>query len=226
MGDIVQVARTSIRLALALSYAGACLHAQQAARSPEPDVFISPTVYSKLLDAIFPRDMSTSNGVFSIVLRRSGNGPESQVVIRMASDRSVDARLYRVRNGNAHAIAERYKRQAGKEDIQRMATMIQIEQRRMTVSLSEADKWQSTLLEALEDSAAALKHTAEESRRDGSERVILDGTMYELWYVQGSISTHWSVVDVNPENPDEQPVLPLSRWMNVVIDAGSGQRPK
>src|SRR5215813_15516588 len=197
--------------------------AQQAARSPETYVPIDATVYSKLLDAIFPVDIAPSHRVFLIVLRRTGFGPESQVVIRMESDYSVDARWYRVTNGVAHTIASRYKQQTGHEDIRRMASMIKVEERRIAVPRSQAEEWQSTLLEALEDSAAGLKHAVEEDRKDGSERIVLDGTFYELWYVQGTISTHWSLVDINPDNPDELPVLRLSRWMNVIMDAGGGK---
>jgi len=217
---VVQLARPLIRLALALSCAGACLHAQKSARTPEPNVRIDDTVYSKLLDAIFPVDIAPSHRVFLIVLRRTGFGPESQVVIRMESDYSVDARWCRVTNGVAHAIADRYKQQTGHEDIRRMASMIKVEERRIAVPRSQAEEWQSTLLEALEDSAAGLKHEVEEDRKDGSERIVLDGTFYELWYVQGTISTHWSLVDINPDNPDELPLLRLSRWMNVIMDAG------
>src|SRR6188474_1005930 len=91
MGNVMQVARAQIGLALTVNCAGACLHAQQATRSPETDDFIAPTVYSKLLDAIFPRDMSDSHHAGLMVLRRSDSGPESQVVIRILSDGSVDA---------------------------------------------------------------------------------------------------------------------------------------
>src|SRR5215831_6827888 len=168
--------------------------AQQAARSPETYVPIDATVYSKLLDAIFPVDIAPSHRVFLIVLRRTGFGPESQVVIRMESDYSVDARWYRVTNGVAHAIADRYWQQTGHEDIRRMASMIKVEERRIAVPRSQAEEWQSTLLEALEDSAAGLKHEVEEDRKDGSERIVLDGTEVRSSSKHPRWSNHYAVL--------------------------------
>jgi hypothetical protein len=218
MGNVMQLARAAIGVALTVSCAW--LHAQQTTRSPETDDFVDPTVYSRLLDAIFPRDLPNSHHAGLMILRRSDSSPESQVVVRILSDGSVDARSYRVRNGNAYAIAKRYKRQTASEDIQSMATKVEVEERRMAVSRAEVDKWHSTLLEALEGSATALKRAVELERNDGTETVILDGTVYELWYEYGSVSTHWSIVDTNPENTNQQPLLPLIRWMNMVMQRG------
>jgi hypothetical protein len=154
----------------------------------------------------------------SIVMRRLDSGPESQVVIRVSSDGLVDARSYRVRNGNAHAIAVRYKRLIGTEDIKRIAALIQVDERRMTVAASETNKWQFTLLEAIEGSVIALRRTAEQYRKDGTETVVLHGALYELWYVDGPVSAYWSFIDISPDNAVEQSVLPLSRWINMVMD--------
>ncbi len=67
------------------------------------------------------------------------------------------------------------------------------------------------------------RRIVEKYKKDGTETLTLHGTMYELWYDEGPISTSWRFIDINPENTRETPILPLSRWINMVMSTALGK---
>jgi hypothetical protein len=154
-------------------------------------------------------DTSLVNDVFSIIARRAYHGPELQVVLRMSRDGSVDARLYRVTNGSAAGFLTQASRGTAEPDLRSIVNKIHVDVQRMSVTPETMKLWHSRLLDSLAASNAVVKESAAEYERDGSERAVLDGTQYDLWYQRGLVDLHWSVLDIDPENHGA-PILPLT----------------
>jgi hypothetical protein len=174
--------------------------------------------YSRLLDALFPRDYPPTLKLdYLMILRFEPNeGPESQLALRMWHDGRIEATLYRIQGVGAWRAANGYTARTGKVNLGAIARSINVQMTPLSISRSDVEKWHSSLFEAVRNSEAALEGSAEEFRRSGTRETVLDADRYDFWYVQGETEFHWSFSDVRITDAPQGAILPLAKWMSMV----------
>jgi hypothetical protein len=192
---------------------------QSVSPSPPSSVSLTEQAYDQVLDRIFPRELFAGrNLAYTMILRFTPSfAAESQLVIRVGLDKSVEARLYAVERRSAADTAEEYVKRTGQQDIVKIAAAIEVTERRLQVDFQEVERWHSQLYDALDSSVRELKRSAAEYLKSGTVDVVLDGTTYDLWYAQGTLESHWRYVDVDANG--REVVVPLTRWLNMVRSA-------
>lgn len=189
---------------------------QEGASKARPAV--SRETYDQVLDIVFPRTTSDpSQTVFAFVLRfRPSFKPESQIVIRRGVEK-IEVFEYTPTNGHIYAKLNEILTRTGKEDAVEMAKSIRVRRREMSSSSAHIQRWYAALFDSLAETTKLLKERGEEfDKTKGSETVMLDGTLYELWYENRINQMSFALQDVEIDAPGSDGEFKLVRWMNTI----------
>lgn len=178
---------------------------------------ITRDTYLRVLDAVFPRDdPDPSQTVFEFVLRfRPSFHVTSQLVIRNRGDRT-ELIEYTSLDGNIFDKLNETFARGGKEDVTVLAKSIRVNRREIVISEAQIKGWYDRFFEAMEVTGKTLKQTGEESLRTSSVTLVLDGTIYEVWYKQGLSEISLSLYDVEVDARGSDGELKLVQWMNSI----------
>lgn len=178
---------------------------------------VSRETYLQVLDTVFPRnDPDPSKTIFEFVLRF---GPSfhvtSQIVIRNRGDRT-ELIEYTSLDGNIFDKLNETLARGGKEDVTTLARSIRVRRREILIPEVQIRGWYGQFFEALEVTGKTLKQNGEESLRTRSVTLVLDGTIYEVWYKQGLTEISLSLYDVEVDTRGSDGELKLVQWMNSI----------
>jgi hypothetical protein len=184
--------------------------------APEKHPIVSSEAYDRVLDSVFPRDYTHSPKLDYVLILRFEPSfhAESQVVIQTLDGGKVDAWLYTSTSGGIWQTCNDYIERTGREDAAEIARSIHSQKDSIVVSKTKAREWHASLFSSLSQSVDELKKASEEREKTGSMTIVLDGTRYELSYVQGMVELHWEFWDVEIVEPRSTSVSALARWMN------------
>ena len=175
---------------------------------------ITQESYGKVLDLVFPRDETTRN--YLLVLRF---GPsfhsESQIVIKGGGDK-VEVLEYTSLSGNIYDRLNNFVARGSKEDVVELAKLIKVRRRAIEVPYAQAKQWQAGFLDGFEELSKSFKEQTEQLDKDSSINVVLDGTLYEIWYSQGVSKTSFRVWDEEVSERQPNGRLKVVQWMNAV----------
>ena len=179
--------------------------------------------YAELLNILFPTDVALSrNGYWMILRFRVYGQPESEIVIRQegaGADATASVDVLKVAGRiDAFTQAEAHFTRNPSASVASIAKLINVDRRSFKVQVSAADGWRESLYEAIEGSMKQLRADGEVFRKDGTMEIVLHGTVYDLWYTQGAVKSHWRFLDFDRPNI-EHAHLPLAKWMNSVLAA-------
>lgn len=185
--------------------------------TPKSYPVVSQETYSRVLDILFPRGAPTpSNTVWVVILRFLPSfKSESQVVIRRDVDK-FQVIEYASPDGNIYGRLNEVLAHGGKEDAVEMAKMIRVNRRVVSVSPAQVKRWHTTLFDSIPGASKTLREVGEEFDKTGSESLVLDGSVYELWYEQGLNKMTYSLYDVEVDKPGSDGEFRLVQWMNSV----------
>jgi hypothetical protein len=178
---------------------------------------ISRETYLRVLDAVFPRnDPDPSKTIFEFVLRfRPSFHVTSQIVIRNRGDRT-ELTEYTSLDGNIFDKLNETLARGGKENVTALAKSIKVRQREILIPETQMKGWYDRFFEAVEVTGKTLKQTGDESFRTRSVTLVLDGTIYEMWYKQGLSEISLSLYDVEIDTSGSDGELKLVQWMNSI----------
>lgn len=191
-------------------------HVQEGA--PKTRSVVSPETYDQVLDILFPCDAADSaKTVYAFALRfRPSFKPESQIVIRRGVEK-IEVVEYTSPNGNIYGKLNEILARTGKEDAVEMAKSIKVRRREISVSAAQIQRWHATLFDSIANTTRPLKDRGEEfDRTNGSETILLDGAIYELWYENRLNKMSYTLHDVEVDTPGSDGEFKLVRWMNAV----------
>jgi hypothetical protein len=87
----------------------------------------------------------------------------------------------------------------------------------VNISYSQVKHWYSTFFQTLALSSRTLSRRGSEfDRTSGKETVILDGTVYKIFYENRLNEVALSLYDVEVDTPRSNGEVELVRWMNDV----------
>ena len=205
----------TLTLALAITAVG-----QAGASRPQPQrtsPVVSRETYLSVLEAVFPRnDPDPSKTLFEFVLRfRPSFHATSQIVIRNRGDRT-ELIEYISLDGNIFDKLNETLARGGKEDVTALAKSIKVRRREILIPETQMKAWYERFFEAVEVTGKTLKQNGEESLRTRSVTLVLDGTIYEVWYKQGLTEVSLSLYDVEVDTAGSDGELKLVQWMNSI----------
>jgi hypothetical protein len=177
---------------------------------------VTPVIYDKVLDAVFPReDPDTSRTVFMFVLRfKPSFKPESQIVIRKAVE-GVDVIEYAVQNGNVYGRLNDFLAHGGSENVVKMSKLIIVRKTRVTVPYAQVKHWYNDLLTSIAASTGEFSRRVEDFDKSGDRFALLDGTTYDLFYEQES-KMYFSLYDVEVDTAGSDGRFKMVQWMNTL----------
>jgi hypothetical protein len=199
---------------------GHCLPQKDA--SPKASPKVSQTTYNRVLDIVFPRDDPSEKEkgrvIFAFVLRfKPSFKSELQIVIRKREGTDkVKIIEYMSPDGSIYGKLNKILSQTGREDAAEMAKSITVRKRVMEAPYLQVGQWHSGFLESLESSLKTFRRRAQQSDKEGTITVFLDGTFYDLWYENGIDEISFSVYDEEINDTQSAGNLPLVQWMNTV----------
>jgi hypothetical protein len=164
--------------------------------------------YAAILDTIFPRQVYGAS--YAFVLRREPSFErESQLVVKVLDKGTVNAELMTVIGRSAHDTLSRRREPDRALSIPELAKSIQVDRRAVDVTRAVANRWQSSLFDAVRTSLQELEQSARTYNDTGSVtvNVVADGVLYRLWYYQPPQNLAW--------NFDQR--APLGRWAETVM---------
>jgi len=184
----------------------------------------SPTpqeTYSIVMDLLFPReDSDPSKVVYELVLRfQPSFHYTSQIVIRRRTDKleviehKADVNVY-------NEVNRILGRSTESEDPVKIAKSISVTRREVNVPNPEIARWYKSFFKAMSESTKTLSEKGMEfDRTNGKETVILDGTLYKLWYRNLLDELSFTLYDEEPAAPGSRSAtgsVELVRWMNTI----------
>ena len=172
---------------------------------------------------MLPLDHRSPPGLeYSLILRFEPHvHPESQIVIRHWRDGTTETAVYRVDKVNAWRAAYGNVAEGQTPDFVAMSKEIKIVRNSFYLQPSEEADWRKALLPALQKELSKARKKSKHRDKDGVHELEINGTRYELWYIQGDSEMHFvsfdSEVDSMTHGSEE-----LTRWMNDVRSYANG----
>ena|ERR1700730_7619034 len=189
----------------AINYAGQTNESRQV---------ISREDYGRALDIIFsPQNPPDQRTTWEFVLRFEPSfKQESQIVLRRRVDGATGIREWSA-NGNIWTKLNSLPNRGQYQPAQ-LKELFNVNRKLMEVSTPEMQEWQEQFFRSLEATARQLKKKSDKTQETLSVDVVLDGTIYEVWYNQGTTVMHMKFYDVEVDTPGSVGQLDLVRWMN------------
>jgi hypothetical protein len=141
--------------------------------------------------------------------------PESQIVIKGGGDK-VEVLEYTSLSGNIYGKLNNLIAQGSKEDAAELAKFIKVRRRTIEVPYAQVRQWHAGFLDGLEELSKSFKEQTEQLDKESSITVVLDGTLYEIWYSQGVSKTSFSVWDEEVSERQPNGRLRVVQWMNAI----------
>lgn len=186
--------------------------------APKSYPVVSRETYNRVLEILFPRDdPDPSKTVLELVLRfRPSFQSTSQMIIRRRIDK-VEVVEYTSLDGNIYSKLNETLARGGKEDAVEMAKSIRIKRREISVPYTHAKRWYASFFDSLASTTKTLRESGQEfDKTGGNETILLDGTIYDLWYEQRLNKMSFSLYDVEVDTPGADGEFKLVQWMNAV----------
>ena len=186
--------------------------------APKSYPVVSRETYNRVLDILFPRDdPDPSKTVFELILRfRPSFQSTSQMVIRRRVDK-VEVVEYTSLDGNIYGKLNETLARGGKEDAVEMAKSIKVKRREISVPYTQVKRWYAAFFDSLASTTKMLQERGEEfDKTEGGETILLDGTIYDLWYEQRLNKMSFSLYDIEVDTPGDDGDFKLVQWMNAV----------
>jgi hypothetical protein len=169
-----------------------------AAQSPGDEGKLSETyravdqgAYDQVLNLIFPRAPAVEKDViFTMTLRFiPAFDPESQVSVTFFAKKApfVD---YTVAKKQVYATANEMIRAGGKPQPDTIARSIPVRHGVFKIPSSRVLAWQRAMFQNLGATLLPLRRETQDLYRHGTAHLVLDGTIYEVGYAQGSAEFH------------------------------------
>jgi hypothetical protein len=178
---------------------------------------VSREIYLQVLDTVFPRnDPDPSKTNFELILRFEPSfHVTSQIVIRNRGNRT-ELIEYTSPDGNIFDKLNEILARGGKEDVATLAKSIKVRRREIVMPEAQIKSWYGQFFMALEVTGKTLRQTGEESLKTQSVTLVLDGTIYDVWYKQGLSEISLSLYDVEVDTTGSDGELKLVQWMNSI----------
>ena len=179
---------------------------------------VSRETYSRVLDILFPReDPNPSETIFQFILRfRPSFQLTSQIVIRRRLDK-VQVVEYSSMDGNVYSKLNEALARGSKEDAVELAKLIRVQRKEISVPHAEIKRWYTSFFDSLNSTTTTLQQRGEEfDKKGGSESILLDGTIYDLWYEQRLTSLSFNLYGVEIDSPGGDGDFKLVQWMNSI----------
>ena len=195
-------------------------HAQSSSSQdtvPKSYPVISRETYNRVLEILFPRDdPDSSKTVFELVLRfRPSFQPTSQIVIRKRVDK-VEIVEYTSLEGNIYRKLNEALASGSKEDAVELAKLIRVQRKEIRIPHDQIQQWYADFLDSLSETTTLKERGEEFDKTEGSETILLDGTIYDLWYQQRLNKMKFSLYDVEVDTPGSDGEFKLVKWMNAL----------
>jgi hypothetical protein len=202
-------------LALQVGANGQSSSSQAEAQRTYP--IVSTETYNRVLDIVFPRDEPATSGIiFEFVLRFEPSfHATSQITIRKRFDK-IEVIEYTSPEGNIFDKLNEILAHGGKDDPVAMAKSISVNRREISILDPQVKRWYATFFEGLGTTQKTLNELGEQSDRDRTVSLLLDGTTYDVWYKQGVNTVALSLYDVEIDRPGADGELKLVQWMNSI----------
>ncbi|HXQ35597.1 MAG TPA: hypothetical protein VN843_16390, partial [Anaerolineales bacterium] len=171
--------------------------------------------YNSVLDAVFPRnDPDTSKTNFEFVLRFEPSfHATSQVVIRNRGDKT-EVIEFTSPDGNIFDKLNEALSRGVKENAAIMAKSIRVKRREIAIPEAQIKGWYDDFFGSLAATEKTLQQRGEDALKNQSVTLVLDGTIYTVWYKQGLNKSSLTLYDVEVDTPGSDGEFKLVQWMN------------
>jgi hypothetical protein len=198
----------------AVAVVGASVSTAAFQRAGQASRVVDRTIYERVLDLVFPRNLEASN--YRVVLRfRPSNQPECQLVLLKELGVSLRVIESTSASGNIFHRLDALIRRGPKETAEELAKRIVVRTRSIEIPDDRGSLWHAEFLDAIMPLSETIRKETAALERTRTASVIMDGTDYDLWYEWGfnSMSFHLSDDEVT-DRPNGR--SKLVRWMNSV----------
>jgi photosystem II stability/assembly factor-like uncharacterized protein len=174
---------------------------------------LSSDTYERVLDIVFERDRAGRD--YNFVLRFEPSfSAESQIVVKSVIGKTMVTE-YSSLSGNIYRKLDSAVAKGGKEDAIEMAKLIEVRKREIEIPASQAALWRKSLADSIAASVKVWEERNEEAA-NGIGTLMIDGTLYQLWYNQDGTDISIAEWDHELREREVTGELQVVRWMNTV----------
>ena len=178
---------------------------------------LSISDYQHLLDVVMPADHRTRPGLqYSMILRFEPQiHPESQIAIRRWRDGRIETAVFHVQERNAWHAAYGKVAPGQSPDFDAVAKDVKVERKSFQLAATDEAAWRKELMPAIQKELAKANKKIRHIDHEGMHELQMNGTRYELWYIQGDNEMHFTSLDSEVDTMTKGN-LALTKWMNQV----------
>jgi len=178
---------------------------------------LSMNDYEHLLDVVLPADHRTRPGLeYTFILRFEPHiHPESQIVIRQWRGGRVETAVFHVQERNAWQAAYGKVAPGQTPDFDAVAKDVKVDHKSFQLAPADEAQWRKQLMPAIQKELAKANKKIKHIDREGVHELQMNGTRYELWYIQGDNEMHFTSLDSEVDTMTKGN-LELTKWMNQV----------
>lgn len=193
------------------------LTAQCNSSSPNSSPVISRQTHERVLDILFPRQyLTAAEADFYIVIRfMPSSAAESQISISKFKNK-VQVTEHKSLSGNIYSSLNRMLAKTCREDAVEMAKQFKAETKSVNISPAIATDWHNKLLTSFGGTFNLVKQRSQRLDKTREVSIVLDGTVYQLWYENTTDEMEFKFYDEETEDSQITGVLPTVQWMNTV----------
>lgn len=187
----------------------------QCGNSPNTFPVVSQKTHDEVLDILFPRDSpKPSDYDFFFVMRfQPSFADESQIVVRKFKN-VVEVTQYKSLSGNIYVGLNKILAKTCRENAEEMAEQFKVEKKAITFSRAKIEQWHNGLLLSLSRSFGVFGQRVRQLDKDDSVKIALDGTNYQLWYMQNGDEISLELYDAEINDSRDKGIFPVVRLMN------------
>jgi hypothetical protein len=173
--------------------------------------------YEHLLDIVMPADHRTRPGLqYTLILRFEPHiHPESQIVIRRWRDGTIETALFRVDKTNAWEAAYGKVAPGQTPDFDAIAKDVTVVRKSFHLAPSDEAQWRKQLMPDIQKELAKANKKIRHIEKERVHDLEINGTRYELWYIQGDNEMHFVSLDSEVDTMTKGNLV-LTKLMNEV----------
>lgn len=177
---------------------------------------VSQETYNRVLEILLPIEYPSPDKTdFFIALRfQPSFSRTSQITIR--NDVEKTEVIEYAANVNVYDELNKILAETCLENPEEMAKLIKVEKKKLDVPPLRVKQWHINFLRSLSSSLDNFRQRSEQRAKDGTVSIILDGTSYKLWYMQGGDKIEIEFYDAEIDDPKVTGNFKLVQWMNTV----------
>ncbi len=176
---------------------------------------VNRKTYERVLDILFPRENSEPDKAdFSFIIRfMPSSGAESQINIRKF-EKSVSITESKSLSGNIYNRLNKILAETCKENAEEMAKRLKSKTKNISIPKAKAIEWHYKLLDSLNGTFNLIKQRSQKLERTREIGIVLDGTVYQLWYENAADEMKFEFYDEEIDDVRKTGYLPTVQWMN------------